>query len=537
MSDKIDLGYIAGLIKGLQEEVRKSNEESKLFREQLEQVKIRVRDLENSQNAAENRIKLHNMEIKRLNNAYRRNNLIIYNFEEVPNETMLDLMGRIVELFSLKMDVSIQLDNIDYAQRLGKIENKGNRPVLLKLHSFWQKLLLFKASKKLKGTNIIITNDYPEEVRVTRRLLMPFLREARQNNCTAYIRYDKIIINQRRFSLEDCMNGAHKTIVNRPVSQIDNNEEEEEEAATNIHERENKKEVKENTKKADKKKDQPVETWLTVNDIKLPNYLKEYKMFNSKAVRDKTRGRASGGLMILTQNCINNVEVIDINELHIFVQFSLKNEVFILGNIYWPPLADIDVCTEILDEQLFNIETNLPSGSHIIITADFNSRIGNLNCLENSLFDGFSLNGKRYVLDEKITHRGRVLIDVMESHDMFICNGRSVSDSPANYTYLSSNGNSTIDHVWLDTSSLNIVNDFQIINLTELSTHLFCKLSLNFNINNKVSKEMIHGTKEYIKWDINKLNSFQTNLNSNNIYFNSSNVNSLHENLLAAIYK
>lgn len=80
-----------------------------------------------------------------------------------------------------------------------------------------------------------------------------------------------------------------------------------------------------------------METWVTSDEIKLPNYLNKYRLFNCKATKDKIKGRASGGLMILTSNFIKNVKVVDCNKYYIFIELSLKNEIIIIGNIYWPP--------------------------------------------------------------------------------------------------------------------------------------------------------------------------------------------------------
>lgn len=78
-----------------------------------------------------------------------------------------------------------------------------------------------------------------------------------------------------------------------------------------------------------------VETWVTKSEINLPNYLKDYKWFNSTAIRDKSRGRASGGLLILIHKTVNDIELIESNNLYIILKFTIDNEKFIVVNFYY----------------------------------------------------------------------------------------------------------------------------------------------------------------------------------------------------------
>ncbi|CAH3028688.1 unnamed protein product [Porites evermanni] len=53
---------------------------------------------------------------------------------------------------------------------------------------------VFKAKKKLHGTNMFVNEDYSDRVIKKRRELMPKLKEARRKNQRAFLRFDKLDI-------------------------------------------------------------------------------------------------------------------------------------------------------------------------------------------------------------------------------------------------------------------------------------------------------------------------------------------------------
>lgn len=226
MASQISLEDIAILIKELQKDVRKSNAEFKLYREQLNEAKNRIDNLERNQVDIIKQLNDNGSLFKRLTNTYGRNNLVIFNIKETSNETTAELLQIVLQLFSSKLNINIEARDIDNIFRMGRV--KGMRPILLKLQSFLQKLEILKVSKKLKGTNIVISNDFSEEVRKIRKKLIPFLMKARDEKHLAYLRNDKLVINGKMFSLENCLKGLPTISSSRDGAEVvkDDNEEE-----------------------------------------------------------------------------------------------------------------------------------------------------------------------------------------------------------------------------------------------------------------------------------------------------------------------
>lgn len=226
MASQISLEDIAILIKEIQKDVRKNNDEFKLYREQLNEAKNRIDNLERNQVDIIKQLNDNGSLFKRLTNTYGRNNLVIFNIEETSNETTAELLQIVLQLFSSKLNINIEARDIDNIFRMGRV--KGMRPILLKLQSFLQKLEILKVSKKLKGTNIVISNDFSEEVRKIRKKLIPFLMKARDEKHLAYLRNDKLVINGKMFSLENCLKGLPTISSSRDGAEVvkDDNEEE-----------------------------------------------------------------------------------------------------------------------------------------------------------------------------------------------------------------------------------------------------------------------------------------------------------------------
>lgn len=283
------------------------------------------------------------------------------------------------------------------------------------------------------------------------------------------------------------------------------------------------------------------ETWLLNEDLVIPSFLNDYKPFCCKAVKTSLTGRASGGILICIHNTLaNRVTKLDSNRYWIFLKIEIALISVIVGCIYIPPSCEMESCLDDLDLTVSSITSRFPNHC-IILCGDYNAHVGNLNDLEEEFLLNCSLYEKRLVNHTKINRRGKLLVETMESQGFFICNGRSVSDRPGKYTYISSVGKSTIDLVWINEACLPFFGDFKIEVLSELLDHLACITSFllpsrdatQVRIENSISDNF-----SYIKWDIEKVEDFKLSLSScNRIYFNSENNNDLYDNFIQAMYE
>lgn len=78
--------------------------------------------------------------------------------------------------------------------------------------------------------------------------------------------------------------------------------------------------------------------------------------------------------------------------------------------------------------------------------SDFNSRVANLNQLDNNIFCNIeNIFYNRASKDNVLSPRGRELVDLMEDNGMILLTGRTMSDNSANWTFVGHQGKRVID--------------------------------------------------------------------------------------------
>lgn len=218
------------------------------------------------------------------------------------------------------------------------------------------------------------------------------------------------------------------------------------------------------------------ETWA-LEKPSIPTILSEhYNMAYSVAIRDKQRGRGSGGLLTLVKKNIQ-FEQLDVSNLWIFtkIKFS-QSETLTLGNVYINPKYSMTHALESLKLLLAELNTQ---SDQIIIGGDTNARISDENYLDETLADEFGLLAHRVSRDEVKNRRGEELISCMEDCGFVVLNGRTEGDVPGRITFHSGVGISTVDLVWANLESLKLVSELTVSDAVVKSDHQPITLTLN----------------------------------------------------------
>ena len=93
---------------------------------------------------------------------------------------------------------------IERAHRLS-VPRKPNkhRPIIVKFLTYKDRSkVIEKGRDKLKDTDYGVSEDFPFEVRDTRRKLVPFMLRARDQGKKAFISYDKLLIEKQKFKYD-----------------------------------------------------------------------------------------------------------------------------------------------------------------------------------------------------------------------------------------------------------------------------------------------------------------------------------------------
>ncbi|XP_078666011.1 uncharacterized protein LOC144908349 [Branchiostoma floridae x Branchiostoma belcheri] len=132
-----------------------------------------------------------------IENQSRRNNLIFDGIKDDRKETWEQSETKVKEVLRNKLRLNTDNIEIERAHRNGKPGDRP-RPIVVKLLRYKDKQNILRQAKMLKGTQIFINEDFSDKIRQKRKDLQPALRAARERGQVAYIRFDKLVISDRR---------------------------------------------------------------------------------------------------------------------------------------------------------------------------------------------------------------------------------------------------------------------------------------------------------------------------------------------------
>lgn len=143
----------------------------------------------------------------------------------------------------------------------------------------------------------------------------------------------------------------------------------------------------------------------------------------------------------------------------------------------------------------------------IIIGGDFNAHVGDLDTAPSEAFQLGILNDTRSSRDNGTDTRGRLIIEFMDTNGFILLNGRTTSDSPANFTCKRIDKFSTIDLVWINESKLEMVEDMSVVEDRYGSDHFPVNLRLFTHTSAVASVGSSNRGTHTIKWK----NSYENN--------------------------
>ena len=210
------------------------------------------------------------------------------------------------------------------------------------------------------------------------------------------------------------------------------------------------------------------ETFVTGPMFPTPNFLKAFEGISSPATKNKQKGRASGGIVILcNKDIFSDSEPIDVCPWWVFAKLKIRSTQceIVVGMCYVNQNSSAfrSFCDQldILLHKLNQKYLNLP----IWICGDFNSKVGE----NGAIFDNRSLSTlaqDRTSTDERSDGRGMNLLEVMENSAYGLINGRTISDRPAKCTFIAEQGKSVIDLCFVNLLASLETTDSKVLNFS-----------------------------------------------------------------------
>lgn len=150
------------------------------------------------QESNRNHIEEHNRQIGNIERELRKRNILIFGVEEGENNYW-QLEDTVLEIINNILKVDCEPKEIDFVRRIGNPKNQ-KRPIIVGFLAFRKKLLVVKNKKLLSEYEMYIKDDYPQEVVKERKRLQPEVDRLWKEGKTAFIKYNKIVINEDPYS-------------------------------------------------------------------------------------------------------------------------------------------------------------------------------------------------------------------------------------------------------------------------------------------------------------------------------------------------
>ena len=250
----------------------------------------------------------------------------------------------------------------------------------------------------------------------------------------------------------------------------------------------------------------------TGHEVHLPNY---------RSFSDLRPSTNSGGVTTLVkENLCSSFNVVNLNipknrSMNIVViKFSSKNinrDIYLL-NVYIPPSNSRRKHQTTNSEENFDILQDvfnmLTMDGEVIICGDINARIGSISDLDanhySRSFVGFPSHNdnvlniphnspvcvKRNSQDIGTNSHKNLLLDLVQSNNLVILNGRTIGDSVGRYTCFKWNGNSVVDYFICSGDIIPSIKSLQVLQHTLYSDHNPVVLSFWGNITTTVNSSI-----------------------------------------------
>lgn len=158
-------------------------------------IDIKIRSFESSILKSKQELEDLFEKLDHIENQLRRSNLLIDGIDEEKGETISGLEMKIQQMLSNNLGLDSSTIEMERVHRIGQFhEGRKPRKIVVKLLRLKDRQRILSSTKKLKGTNIYINEDFSDLVQQRRRELLPKLKEAREKGERASLRYDKLII-------------------------------------------------------------------------------------------------------------------------------------------------------------------------------------------------------------------------------------------------------------------------------------------------------------------------------------------------------
>ncbi|KAG5880031.1 hypothetical protein JTB14_034840 [Gonioctena quinquepunctata] len=178
--------------------------------DELKTVKADVNKLKQENEQLITEVNTLHKQINVLESYSRQNYIVFSGISEEENEDQVKLESTVIDIIKTKMLIPIEKEDIEVTRKIGR-DNNGIRPVLLKLLRYKVRENILRNGKKLINTNYSVTSflaksDLENKIKTTS---LP--NSSPTTRKKSFIKSDKLIINGKNHTIEDCEKLFRKT--------------------------------------------------------------------------------------------------------------------------------------------------------------------------------------------------------------------------------------------------------------------------------------------------------------------------------------
>ena len=195
--------FVQLMFNDIKSEVDKVKEENSELKRSLQYSQEEIADLKetvSNQNAEIKKLKENSTEnealeerIRILDDTIRKNNVYIEGIPEIPQENLEQTQKKIQSVVVEKLGLNFKITS---ANRIGNNASKP-RPIIARFNSFSDRQNCLKATPKLKGTDIYISEDVCKRTLDIRKTKLPELKEKRKQGFIAYFSGCNLVVKRR----------------------------------------------------------------------------------------------------------------------------------------------------------------------------------------------------------------------------------------------------------------------------------------------------------------------------------------------------
>jgi regulator of replication initiation timing len=185
-------------VQDLRQDCATLHSELRGLREEVTELRRENDDLKKTNNDLSEKLTDYERRMDDLEGRSKRNNLIFYGLPRGEGETSADCEGLVQDLLTDKLDITRDVE----FDRVHRLSSRPDSPVIARCVFYKQKVTILKAKGKLRGTDVLIGEDFTKGVRDIRRKLAPHLKKARQDGKRATMVFNHLLIDGGKFSVD-----------------------------------------------------------------------------------------------------------------------------------------------------------------------------------------------------------------------------------------------------------------------------------------------------------------------------------------------